>query len=309
MKTQKLKRNYSLVVALVAIFVLNGCSKQPVSIDHWKAWVLTRAKVEDYTAMDLVFQFVDTRTEKAEIVDYFEKYEAWWNGGEGNWPKEYEDSWVSLDDRIFQMEEERKDFSSYYYPVLAKLTLINALYSNEEDQDEEDITDVLALQYLRMMGDLGDNIIMSAFLEAADEGVDLNNLRKLTRIDLKKNMEEVLDDHGFSLYKTVLKTDDGDDAKWWGADNVARLAFDFQDEFFENVMALLGDFSELEQMIDETVGVYSFEYNSKLSSNMADVYDVIYSIKDKMYVKCSILEVEERSEIKIVNKSTHLLSL
>lgn len=295
----------SMFIVAATLF-FNGCSNEPNTINSWKAWVLTRANVEDYTAMDLVFQFVDTRSEKAKIADYHEKYEAWWNSGDGNWPKEYEDSWVSLDDRIFQMEEEREDFVTYYYPVLAKLTLINALCSVDDDQNTDDIVGDLAISFMKLMGD---EYIMRVFLGAAGEAMDLNNLRKLSREDLRKSMDEVLDEKGFSLYKTVLKTDNGNDSKWWGADNVSRLAYEFKDEFFENVMAILGDLRGLQQMIDEAVSVYSCEYNSSLSSDKADVYDVIYSIKDKMYVKCSILESGQRSEIKIVNKSTHLLSL
>lgn len=295
-----------IAVLLLVFWWRSKSSNKEALFEMWKPWVLTRANVEDYTAMDLAFQFVDTRSEKAKIADYHEKYEAWWNGGDGNGPKKYEDSWVSLDDRIFQMEEEREDFVTYYYPVLAKLTLINALCSVDEDQNTDDMVGDLAMSFMKLMGD---EYIMRVFLGAAGENMDLDNLRKLSRADLRKSMDEVLDEQGFSLYKAVLKTNDGNDSKWWGADNVTRLAIEYKDEFFDNIMAILGDFGKLEQMIDETVSVYSWEYNSELSSDKAKVYDVIYSVKDKMYVKCSVLETGDRREIKIVNKSTHLLSL
>jgi len=306
MKKNKIKNVILIWIVIVAALALNGCSNQPSSINSWKAWVLTRAKVEDYTPIDLVSNFVDERMGTAQCVDYLERYENWWDNGEGEWPKEYEDVWISASDRMFEMESERKDFKGYYYPTLAKLTLINALCSHDKNSDDDGIAESLALSYLKLMGD---EYILLAFLEAVDEVMDLNNLEKLSQTDLKQSMVEVIDENGFSLYKTMLKTDENNDEKWWGADNVSRLALEFEDEFFENVILLLGDFSELKQAIDDAVSVYNCEYNSELSSGKADVYDVIYSIKDKMYVKCTILESEGKSEIKINNKSTHLLSL
>ena len=305
MKKNRMKIVILIWFVMVTTVALNGCSNQPSSINSWKAWVLTKAKVEDCTPMDLISNFVDERMETAKCVDYHERYEIWWDNGEGEWPKEYEDGWISASDRMFEMESERKDFKGYYYPTLAKLTLINALCSDDKNSDDG-IAESLTLSYLKLMGD---EYILLAYLEAVDEAVDLNNLEKLSQTDLKKSMVEVIDDNGFSLYKTMLKTNENNDEKWWGADNVSRLALEFEDEFFENVMAFLGDFGELKQAIDDVVSVYSCEYNSELSSSKADVYDVIYSIKDKMYVKCTILESEGKSEIKINNKSTHLLSL
>lgn len=292
-----------LVVAAMLAFY--GCSNKPNSIDIWKGWVLTKAKVEDYTPMDLVIQFVDERTETAKYVDYHEKFEAWWFE-KGDVPKNYTNKRVSDEDKMFEMDSEREDFNLYYYPVLAKLTLMNALCSDDESQDEGGIAEALSLSYLKMMGD---EYIMMAIIEAMDEYMDLDNLRKLSREDLKTSMDEVIEENGISAYRVLLSTDEDNDEMWWGANNVARLAKEFEDEFFKNVMAILGDFSELEKMIDEAVSVYSCEYNSSMSSNKADVYDVIYSVKDKMYVKCSILESNGSAEIKINNKSTHLLSL
>lgn len=295
-----------VTVWLFASFLKTGFPKQE-TLNMWKPWVLSKAKVEDYTPMDLVMQYTDERTESASFVDYIDQYEFWWIEN-GNYPKAYEDAWVSFDIRLSEMEMERDDFNSYYYPILARLTLINALSSDGED-NEDDITDALAAMYLKMMGTVGDNLLLSSFVEAAEEGMDLDNLRKLSRANLKKSMDEVLEFHGFSIYKIVLSTDDENDQMWWGADNVSRLALDYKDEFFENVMAILGDFSGLEQMIDKTVDVYSCERNSELSSDKADVYDVIYSIMDKMYVKCTILVSDGKSEIKINSKSATLLSL
>ena len=287
-----------------------GSSKQD-SFNVWKPWVLSRAKVEDYTPIDLVLNYTEDRVMDAKFVDYIDKYEFWWIENGDN-PIEYEDSWVSSDFRMSEMEGERNDFNTYYYPVLARLTLINALLSDsdgEGNDDEEDMDDALTALYLKMMGKVGDALLLSSFFEAAEERMDLDNLRKLSREDLRKSMDQVLDEHGFSLYRIVLQTDDENDGKWWGADNVANLAMEYKNEFFENIMAILSDFSGLEQLIDEAVSVYSYEYNSELSSNKAKVYDVIYSIKDKMYVKCSVLESDGRSEIKINSKSASLLSL
>lgn len=305
MKNKGFKKTICIMFAIVLTLVLNGCSKKPITIDTWKGWILSRAKVEGYKPMDLAFQFVDERIEAAKFIDYHEKFEEWWFEN-GNVPKSYEDGWVSYDEKIFEMENEREDFNTYYYPILAKLTLINALCSNDESQDADDIADALAMLYLGLMGD---EAIMLAFLEYAEESMDLHNLQNLSRADLKKSMDEVINEDGFSLYKTMLKTDDKNDEMWWGADNVSRLALEFKDEFFANVMAILGDFSGLEQIIENAVSVYNCEYNSGMSSDKADVYDVIYSVKDKMYVKCSILESNGIGEIKINGKSTHLLSL
>ena len=297
-----------VAVWLFVSFWKTGSPKQEI-LNMWKPWVLSKAKVEDYTPMDLIIKYTDERTESAKFVDYLDKYDFWWIEN-GDYPKAYEDTWVSYDIRAYEMETERDDFNAYYYPILARLTLINALSSDgEDDEDEEDITDALAAMYLKMMGTVGDCMLLSAFVENADENMDLDNLRKLSRVNLKKSMDEVLDDHGFSIYKIALSTDEENDQKWWGADNVSRLALEYKDVFFENVMALLGDFSGLEQMVDEIVDVYSCERNSELSSDKADVYDVIYSIKDKMYVKCVILVSDGKSEIKINSKSSTLLSL
>ena len=301
MKKRGINRYICSMFVIVAMLTLNGCSNEPSSIDSWKAWVLTRAQVEDYTPVDLVSRFVDERMEVAKLTDYHESFESyWWDEVSGD----YGERMILMADS--ELEAERKDFNTYYYPTLAKLTLINALCPTDDNQNTDDIISDLAMLYLKLMGD---EYIMLAFLGAAGEDMDLNNLRKLSREELRKSMEEVLDYHGFSLYKTVLSTDEEINGNWWGADNVANLAMEYKDEFFENVMAILGDFSELEQMIDEAVSIYNCEYNSGMSSDNADVYDVIYSVKDKMYVKCSILESRQRSEIKIVNKSTHLLSL
>ena len=268
-------------------------------------------KDEDLNYKVKIFFGVNKVIELANVFKcvYLDKYEFWWIEN-GDYPKAYEDTWVSYDIRAYEMETERDDFNAYYYLILARLTLINALSSDgEDDEDEEDITDALAAMYLKMMGTVGDCMLLSAFVENADENMDLDNLRKLSRVNLKKSMDEVLDDHGFSIYKIALSTDEENDQKWWGADNVSRLALEYKDVFFENVMALLGDFSGLEQMVDEIVDVYSCERNSELSSDKADVYDVIYSIKDKMYVKCVILVSDGKSEIKINSKSSTLLSL
>lgn len=297
-----------VAIWLFVSFWETGSPKQEI-LNMWKPWVLSKAKVENYTPMDLIIKYTDERTESAKFVDYLDKYEFWWIEN-GDYPKAYEDTWVSYDIRAYEMETERDDFNAYYYPILARLTLINALSSDgEDDEDEEDITDALAAMYLKMMGTVGDRLLLSGFVEYAEERMDLDNLRKLSRANLKKSMDEVLDDLGFSIYRIVLSTDDEDDQRWWGADNVSRLALEYKVEFFENVMAILGDFSGLEQMVDETVDVYSCERNSELSSDKADVYDVIYSIKDKMYVKCVILVSDGKSEIKINSKSSTLLSL
>lgn len=303
----KIKGNKIIVYSILSViiaFALNGCSRKPVTIDTWKAWVLTRARVEDCTAMDLVTQYVDERVEVAMYNDFHKKYESWWLEGNGELP---EDTWISWDIKVDMLEDEREDFFYYYYPVLAKLTLINALCSdNDQYQDKEDLTDALALYYLELRGD---EFIMTAFFEYADEIMDLHNLQNLSRADLKKSMNEVIDDDGFSLFKTVLKADEKNEDRIWGADNVASLALDCKDDFFENVMALIGDFDDLKNRIDYLVSVYSCEYNSEKSSSKADVYDVVYSIEDKMYVKCSVLESNGRGEILLNSKGTHLLSL
>ena len=293
-----------VAVWLFVSFGKIGSPKQEI-LNMWKPWVLSKVKVEDYTPVDLVLKYTGERLEAAKFIDYHEKFEEWWFKN-GNVPKPYEDGWVSYDEKKFEMENEREDFNTYYYPILAKLTLINALCSNDEPQDADDITDALAMLYLGLMGD---EAFMLAFLEYAEESIDLHSLQNLSRADLKKSMDEVINEDGFSLYKTMLNTDDKNDEMWWGADNVSRLALEFNDEFFENVMAILGDFSGLNKMIDQTVDIYSCERNSELSSDKADVYDVIYSVMDKMYVKCVILVSDGKSEIKINSKSSTLLSL
>ena len=208
--------------------------------------------------MDLVTQYVDERVEVAMYNDFHKKYESWWLEGNGELP---EDTWISWDIKVDMLEDEREDFFYYYYPVLAKLTLINALCSdNDQYQDKEDLTDALALYYLELRGD---EFIMTAFFEYADEIMDLHNLQNLSRADLKKSMNEVIDDDGFSLFKTVLKADEKNEDRIWGADNVASLALDCKDDFFENVMALIGDFDDLKNRIDYLVSVYSCEYNSE----------------------------------------------
>ena len=63
---------------------------------------------------------------------------------------------------------------------LAKLTLINALCSDDKNTDDDGIAESLALSYLKLMGD---EYILLAFLEAVDEAMDLNNLEKLSQKD------------------------------------------------------------------------------------------------------------------------------
>lgn len=133
-------------------------------------------------------------------------------------------------------------------------------------------------------------------------------LKEITSSKLKDSMIKVIGNpRNYSSYKTKLKNEN---SYGWDPDYVVNLSLKYQDEFFENVMVVLDDFTELQQLINETVQVHSCERNFQLSSEYsANVFDVIYSIQDKMYVKCTILESDGRSEIQIVNRSTHLLSL
>ena len=294
-----MKRLFLLYVAVFAVLLsFQSCKFEPATVNDWKPWVLSRADVEDYTAMDVVSRFIDQRSEIVVYNKHDEKYIKWWREEiqQGDWQDGYDDQ--ELMDRFVELQE--------YYSMLAKLTLMNALITSEEDEDP--VLEELAKAFFKLMGD---EYLLLAFYESVEEDLDLNNLKTLSRSKLKNSMVEVIgDSKDFSLFESTLKVmynewHDG----WWDPDVVVSMSQSFKDDFFENVMLLLGDFSELKQMIDDIVSVYSCEYNSGLSSDKADVFDVIYSIKDKMYVKCSILESHDRAEIKINNKSTHLLSL
>lgn len=305
-REEKMKGFISKKVLLMTAFImlLCSCTSKPKSIDKWKAWVLTKADVEDYSAMDLVDQYADEREGAVKYVDYHEEFEQWWFEqvenklrGDGELYTE-SDNW-------FHLEQERKDFNDYYQ-TLAEMTLMNALCYNENDNVEEKFAEDFGFAFARL---LGDEFALMQWYERVEEKIDLDNLDRLTRMQLKETMIEVIGDRNSSLYKCALATIQNNEDRWWKPADIADLAREHQDEFFTNVMAFWGDFSELIQAIDETVGVYSCDYNSELSTGKADVYDVIYSINDKMYVRCSILESEGTSEIKIINKSTHLLSL
>ena len=302
-----------ILVVVIAMFLVvswwkSNSSKQEELIKIWKPWVLTKADVDNYTAMDLVSNFIDERGKTVRLKDYHQKYEQWWIE-EVNFKWSGQGESYSQDANRFNLERERKDFGDYY-SALAELTLADALSSlGEEGHDiEKELEEAFTKAFL---GSLGDEYEFMSYLEKVEKNMDLSNLGKLTRPRLKESMLKVIGNpSGFSFYEVALKIlNPNYEEKWWNPVDIVHLSQDFQDEFFENVMVLYGDFGELEQMIDEIVSVYSCEYNSELSSDKANVYDVIYSIKDKMYVKCSILETGEKSEIKIVNKSTHLLSL
>lgn len=280
------------------MLLFGSCSREPYSINDWKPWVLSKADVEDYTAMDLVSRFVDERSDNVVYKNHDEKYMKWWyDWWESGYHQDSYDTW--------ELKEKLGELPACY-SILAELTLVNALATPKENVDFEE---ELAKAYLKEL--MGDEYMLISFLEKFEDELDLNKLKSLSRSKLKESMVEMIGDpKGFSLYRSVLgiANDNWHDG-WWDPDVVTRLSFSYTDDFFENIMLVLGDFSELQKMIDEAVGVYNCEYNSSLSSNKADVYDVIYSIKDKMYVKCTILETKEKSEIQIVNKSTHLLSL
>lgn len=298
MKESKAKVRVLVVMSFVFMFVLGSCSREPYSINDWKPWVLSKADVEDYTAMDLVSRFVDERSNNVVYKNHDEKYMQWWHAWWASTdPQDTYDDW--------ELKEKLEELPACY-SILAELTLMNALASPKGNGDFEE---ELAKAYLKEL--MGDEYMLISFLEKLEGELDLNKLKSLSRSKLKESMVEVIGDpKGFSLYSSILgiANDNWDDG-WWDPDVVTRLSLSYTDDFFENIMLVLGDFSELQKMIDEAVDVYNCEYNSSLSSNKADVYDVIYSIKDKMYVKCTILETKEKSEIKMVGKSTHLLSL
>lgn len=288
------------VAVIAALLSFQSCTIEPDTVNDWKPWVLSRVDVEDYTAIEIVDRFIDLRSETVVYKKHDKLYIKWWR--KWWWDKTGGDFQDTFDD------QELKDIFvelKTYYSVLAELTLTNALITPEESEDP---LEELGNAFLKMMGD---EYVLLAYIEELQDKMDLNNLKKLSRSKLKESMVEVIGDpNGFSLFSWALRVETDDwNYGWWDPDVIVGLSLDFKEEFFENVMICLGDFSELEQMIDETVSVYSCEYNSALSSDKADVFDVIYSIKDKMYVKCSILESNDRAEIKINNKSTHLLSL
>lgn len=299
METPKKCLVFNLAMIIVLCF-FHGCTIEPYTLNDWKPWVLSRADVEDYSAINMVSQYIDERSEKVVFRNYDEKYIQWWR----DWWDEktggyYQDSYddKELKDKFVELQA--------CYSVLAELTFTNALITSDENEDP---VEELGKAFLRMMGN---EYVLLAYFEELQDKMDLNNLKTLSRLRLKESMNEVIGDpKGFSLFKSALKIMDDDwDFGWWDPDVVTLMSLNFREEFFENVMLILGDFSELKQRIDETVSVYSCEYNSSLSSKNSDVYDVIYSIKDKMFVRCTILESNGRAEIQINNQSTSLLSL
>lgn len=68
----------SIIIAVgVAIWLFMswgriGSPKQEI-LNMWKPWVLSKAKVEDHTPMDLVLKYTDERTESAKFIDYIDK--------------------------------------------------------------------------------------------------------------------------------------------------------------------------------------------------------------------------------------------
>ena len=186
-----MKRLFLLYVAVFAVLLsFQSCKFEPATVNDWKPWVLSRADVEDYTAMDVVSRFIDQRSEIVVYNKHDEKYIKWWREEiqQGDWQDGYDDQ--ELMDRFVELQE--------YYSMLAKLTLMNALITSEEDEDP--VLEELAKAFFKLMGD---EYLLLAFYESVEEDFDLNNLKTLSRSKLKNSMVEVIgDSKDFSLFET-----------------------------------------------------------------------------------------------------------
>lgn len=285
-----------------------SCKPKSTTVDTWKAFVISRTDVEGYKDLDLIDQWIDERIGTIEFINYYDRFEDWLMDS----PEAPYFPYDNQEDTKNKLKKERKDFADYY-GALAELTLINTLATDndvyvDEDYYIETLVDDLFSGLLGAL--LDDYYILQQWMEEVAVNVDLNKLGEITSDKLKDNMIGIIgstDD--YSLYEDVLELSEIDENKLWDAENISVLANTHPDEFFNNVKLVLSDYSGLYERINNTVSVFICEYNYDLSTSNTDVYDVIYSIKDKMYVKCTILETDKRSEIKIVSQSPNLLSL
>lgn len=280
-----------------------SCTPKSTTVDTWKAFVVSRVDVEGYNDIDLIDQWIDERVGTIEFINYYDKFESWLMDS----PEAPYFPYDNQEDTKNKLRKERKDFADYY-GVLAELTLINALVSDDEDLDLETLVDNFFSGLFSAL--LYDKDLFEQWLEEVVANVDLNNLGDISLDRQKDKMIKIIGNpYDFSLYEEGLKFYEIDEDKLWDAENISELAYTYPNEFFNNVKLVLSDYSGLYEKINNTVSVFSCEYNYDLSTNNTDVYDVIYSIKDKMYVKCTILETDKRSEIKIVSQSPNILSL
>lgn len=71
-----------------------------------------------------------------------------------------------------------------------------------------------------------------------------------------------------------------------------------------------GNFEPLKEKIAEQVKIFDYRKNEKASSKKVTVYDVVYLVKDKQYVRCTVTDLNgERFEIEHVKDSEYFSDL
>lgn len=71
-----------------------------------------------------------------------------------------------------------------------------------------------------------------------------------------------------------------------------------------------GNFEPLKEKIAEHVKIFDYRKNEKASSKKVTVYDVVYLVKDKQYVRCTVTDLNgERFEIDHVKDSEYFSDL